>query len=304
MPGTRAWCVGVVGLVFAGVASTATGTPFDPAVWNPQPGASPAGVPHKRIVAALPRPKPRIVERRNQRAKPRSEAARVIPASLLTGLPERARSSRRKVGFIEATLPLILRANEMILAERLRIEILHAYRHAGLSIDRADKRWLAATAERYGLESVDFEKLLQRVDIVPPSLALAQAAEESGWGTSRFARRGKALFGQRIYRGSGGIVPLARPKGETFRVRAFGSLMEGVRAYLHNLNTHFSYEGFRRARASMRRRGRIDGYGLTATLWNYSERRGAYLDTIRAIMRFNGFHVLDRAQRNIGAPNT
>ena len=304
MPGTRAWCVGVVGLVFAGVASTATGTPFDPAVSNSQLGASPAGPPHKRIVAALPRPKPRFVGRVDQREKLWDRTARVIPASLLTGLPKRARSSRRKVGFIEATLPLILHANEMILSERLRIEILHAYRHAGLAIDGADKRWLAATAERYGLETVDFHELLRRVDIVPPSLALAQAAEESGWGTSRFARHGKALFGQRIYGGSGGIVPMARPKGETFRVRAFGSLMEGVRAYLHNLNTHFAYEGFRRARAAMRQRGRIDGYGLTATLRNYSERRGAYLDTIRAIMRFNGFHVLDRAQRDIGKPNT
>ena len=228
----------------------------------------------------------------------------MIPARLLSGLPGQATANRRKIRFIKSTLPLILSANASILEDRLRIEILHAYEHAGVAIDAEDARWLKTKAEHYGVEPVNLDELLRRVDIVPPSLALAQAAEESGWGTSRFARRGNALFGQRVFRGDGGIVPLARPKGKTFRVRSFDSVMDGVRAYLHNLNTHFAYAGFRAMRAAMRQRGRIDGYGLTAKLRNYSERRGAYLQSIRTIMRVNGFHVLDRVQRQLLKPNT
>ena len=84
-----------------------------------------------------------------------------------------------------------------------------------------------------------------RVDIIPPSLAIAQAAEESGWGTSRFAQEGNALFGQRAYEAHrGGIVP-NRPEGKKFKVRAFDHLIDGVKAYVHNLNSHSAYEDFR-----------------------------------------------------------
>lgn len=307
MPGTKAWRVGLLGLVVSGVvlgAASAMETMPVPSSEVSRETSLPAGPPHKRLVVALPRPKPRIADRIGYWKVTPTKTGYAAPARLLTGLPAQATASRRKVAFIEATLPLILRANEIILRDRLRIEILHAYGQAGLAIDEDDTRWLETTADRYGVDVTDFGELLRRVDIVPPSLALAQAAEESGWGTSRFARRGKALFGQRVYRGTGGIVPLARPKGETFRVRAFNNVLDGVRAYLHNLNTHFAYEGFRRTRAAMRRRGRIDGYGLTGLLWNYSERRGAYLNSIRTIMRVNGFHVLDRAQRQFGKPDT
>lgn len=307
MPGIKAWRVGVLGLVVSGVVSGAAfamETMPVPSSEETRETSSPAGPPHKRLVVALPRPRPRIVDAVDYWKAAPSKTSYATPARLLTDLPAQATANRRKVAFIEATLPLILHANEIILRDRLRIEILHAYGQAGLAIDEEDKRWLESTADRYGVDTADFGKLLRRVDIVPPSLALAQAAEESGWGTSRFARRGKALFGQRVYRGTGGMVPLDRPKGETFRVRAFDNVLDGVRAYLHNLNTHFAYEGFRRARATMRRRGRIDGYGLTGLLWNYSERRGAYLNSIRTIMRVNGFHVLDRAQRQFGKPDT
>ena len=144
---------------------------------------------------------------------------------------------------------------------------------------------------------VDFEELLRRVDIVPPSLALAQAAEESGWGVSRFARRGKALFGQKVFRGGEGLVPLERPDGARYRVRSFDRVIDGVRAYLHNLNTHYAYARFRRVRARMRQEdGTLDSYGLAGTLLKYSERREAYLETIREIMQVNGLTVFDRLQ--------
>src|SRR5690606_12194341 len=107
--------------------------------------------------------------------------------------------------------------------------------------------WLDRTAEAYGIDRTgpeDFAELLRRADTIPPSLALAQAAEESGWGTSRFAREGNALFGQRVWRGEDGIVPSDRADGETYRVAAFEHLIDGVKSYARNLNTHSAYEAF------------------------------------------------------------
>ena len=150
----------------------------------------------------------------------------------------------------------------------------------------------------YGLDSLDFDALLKRVDIVPPSLAIAQAAEESGWGTSRFAREGNALFGQRAYKASKkGIVPKERPDGTNFRVRAFDHLIDGVKAYVHNLNSHFAYEDFRDLRATLRAEtGHIDGYALAGSLLRYSERGEDYINTIRVIMRVNSLQVFDSAK--------
>jgi Bax protein len=158
--------------------------------------------------------------------------------------------------------------------------------------------WLDETAERYGSKSADPADLLTHVDIVPPSLAIAQAAEESGWGTSRFAREGNALFGQRAYKAHRkGIVPVERPEGTSFRVRAFDHLIDGVKSYMHNLNSHPAYRDFREARAKMRaEEGNIDGYDLAGALLRYSERGVAYVKTIRVIMRSNTLRAFDGAR--------
>lgn len=117
----------------------------------------------------------------------------------------------RKSIFLRTVLPLVLRVNEEIMAERARVERIEAHRRAGGGIGPEDKAWLADRAAWYKLETVDIPALLERMDILPPSLALAQAAEESGWGTSRFAREGNALFGQWTTDPDvKGLVPLAR----------------------------------------------------------------------------------------------
>ena len=152
--------------------------------------------------------------------------------------------------FLKATLPLVLAANEAIMEERRRLERVAASRAPGRVPNREEAAWLAETAARYGIASGDLDALLQRVDIVPPSLALAQAAIESGWGTSRFAREEQALFGQRLYAGGSGMVPAGLAPGSRFRVQSFPHLAEAVRSYIHNLNTHSAYREFRRARAS------------------------------------------------------
>ncbi|MEK9646737.1 MAG: glucosaminidase domain-containing protein [Alphaproteobacteria bacterium] len=222
---------------------------------------------------------------------------RVLLASLPKDLANLSRAAQRKIVFIQCILPLVLQANEHVTRERLRILDLQDRVLGGKKLTGAEKAWLAEVADRYGLERVDFASLLERVDIVPPSLAIAQAAEESGWGTSRFAREGNALFGQRIYKDNRpGIVPTERGEGESYKVRAFDHLLQGVAAYVHNLNSHFAYDGFREARAGMRgERGVIEGYRLVETLERYSERGETYLETIKLIMRVNKLQLLDRA---------
>jgi Bax protein len=202
---------------------------------------------------------------------------------------------QRKATFIRFTLPLIHRANELILRDRDRIIDLSRRTERGWALSPADAAWLVGIAERYGMKKTNIRELLARVDIIPPSLAIAQAAEESGWGTSRFAIEGNALFGQRIYRqGNKGMVPHKRPKGKSFKVRAFAQLIDGVKAYFHNLNSHFAYKKFREQRADLREKKReINGYLLAGTLTRYSERGRDYVDSIRSIMRANALGFLD-----------
>ncbi len=202
---------------------------------------------------------------------------------------------RRKTGFIRFILPLIQKANELIRRDRNRILDLRQRTERGWALSPADGTWLASIAERYGTQKIDIRELLVRVDIVPPSLAIAQAAEESGWGTSRFAIEGNALFGQRIYRpGNNGMVPHKRPKGKSFKVRAFAQLIDGVKAYVHNLNSHFAYKKFREQRAELRAKKReISGYLLAGTLTQYSERGSDYVNSIRLIIRANALGFFD-----------
>jgi len=230
-----------------------------------------------------------------------------VPRLFLVSLPPDLREiripSHRKLMFIKTALPLILLANEQIERDRMKIQILRTMIGAGVEIEPDDAVWLADIAERHGLDQVDFDELLRRVDIIPPSLALAQGAEETGWGTSRFAHEGNALFGQRIYGGKSGIVPRRRDKGETFRVRAFEDLIEGVKAYVHNLNTFEAYDHFHRAREALREAGRpLAGSTLAESLENYSEGRQAYIDTIRLIIRANALDMFDKARLGDAQP--
>jgi Bax protein len=231
------------------------------------------------------------------------EVPRLFLVRLPLDLREIRAPSHRKNVFIKMTLPLILLVNERIMRDRMRIHILRTLIESRVEIPQDDVAWLARTSERYGLARLDFDALLRRVDVIPPSLALAQGAEETGWGTSRFAHEGNALFGQRMFGGKGGLVPRRRDKGKTFKVRAFEELVEGVRAYAHNLNTFGAYEEFRRARETRREAGQpLIGTELARALENYSERRESYIDTIRLIIRSNALHLFDKARLDAPSP--
>ncbi len=141
------------------------------------------------------------------------------------------------------------------------------------------------------------EEMLHRVDEVPAGLALGQAAYESGYGTSRFATTGNALFGQWAWDDSAMKPQEQRQAKGNYGVRAFESPIDSVRAYLFNLNTHRVYDDFRRERERQRAgaEGRkvFDGLALAGTLLEYSERRQAYVDDLQGIMRFNGLERAD-----------
>lgn len=237
------------------------------------------------------------IDYRLEGVRRRGTVPRLMVASLPGDLPDLQVPTARKRLFIRLALPLVLMVNESIERDRARIIRLRARQRAGVPVAARDRRWLDGMFADYGVDRSDFATLLRRVDVIPPSLALAQSAEESGWGTSRYAREGNALFGQRIFKGKAGIVPARRPEGERFRVRAFDKLLDGVRAYAMNLNAHPAYADFRAARAAIRAAGRIPGGPeLIGHLEGYSERRGAYVETIRTIIEANGLTVFDTAR--------
>ena len=222
-----------------------------------------------------------------------------VPTVYLASLPGDLGSldqiKRKKQLFFSAVLPLVLRANEQVARERVK---LARFRDRALdgALLRADERdWLLGLADRYGLDMADgeigpdlFANLLVRVDEIPVSLALAQAAVESGWGSSRFARHGNALFGQRAWTESAGITPRERAGGETHVVRKYDTLLGSVASYVHNLNSHPSYRDFRLRRASLRMEGReLDGRLLAGGLRSYAEIGQAYVDTLRLVIDKN-----------------
>ena len=216
---------------------------------------------------------------------------RLFAASLPGGL-ESMSVGQRKRAFITVVLPVILRQNERVLADRKRLLAFVSAPPDGPR-RQADRAWLAGLAERYRT-GASVNRLLRRVDLVPPSLMLAQAAEESGWGTSRFAVLGNALFGQWTHTSGAGLVPLDRPPGATHEIKAFKTLGDSVSGYTRNLNSHRAYAGMRRLRAQMRESGDpIGGYALAGTLESYSRRGPAYVDSLQRIILANGLTELD-----------
>ena len=204
---------------------------------------------------------------------------------------------RRKAVFIKTMLPLILSINEKLRVTRVRVQDLAASLAEGAELSPEDRDWLAAQYDRFDVAPGALDVLLRRIDVIPPSLAMAQGAEESGWGSSRFALEGRALFGQRTFKDRPGIVPHKRGEGENFKVRAFDQLLDGVRSYVHNLNTDPAYTEFRELRARLRSEAGgvhgIDSLKLVEALRSYSQRGQDYIKTIKAIIRFNKLRALD-----------
>ena len=211
----------------------------------------------------------------------------------------------RQQAFLDTLLPIVLRENARL--RRLRAEVgdmLDMQRQGGLS--EGDSLRLRQLARRYRVEGKILEdaavgrELLKRIDSIPAELALAQAANESAWGTSRFAREGNNLFGIWTYDKDKGIVPKRRAEGATHLVRRFDSFDQSVRYYLHTLNSHPAYQDLRETRAAMRARGeQPSGVVLAGGLTRYSAKGELYVKLIRDLInRYRLASVVGQ-----GAPN-
>jgi uncharacterized FlgJ-related protein len=239
---------------------------------------------------------------------------REVPRMYVTQVSERWQTrttseltvQAKKRIFFRAMAPLALRSNELIRAEREQLMALPE----GVALSDEQRDWLAELAQAYGVtppadgdgdgdggagawDAVRVE-LSQRVDEVPVSLVLAQSANESGWGTSRFAAEGNALFGQWSFGGSGMLPQEQRASLGNYGVAAFESPLLSVISYMRNLNTHAAYAGLRDLRTQARANGELPrGHALAAGLDRYSERGQEYVDEIRSMIEFNGLEDTD-----------
>lgn len=208
----------------------------------------------------------------------------------------------RKEAFFAFLHSYIEEENERVRETRSRLLSLAGIVRAGEPLSKVERASLEEIVAEYRLDDADLSdralvrELLRRVDIVPMSLVMAQAATESGWGTSRFAREGNNIFGQWCFDEGCGLVPERRRSDASHEVRSFGSVQGSVRAYLRNLNTHESYAEMREMRADMRAEGRpLDSMILARGLTRYSERGMAYVSELQDIIRVNRLHAFDRS---------
>ena len=205
--------------------------------------------------------------------------------------------SLKKVEFIETLLPLIAYQNQQILVERERLFKIQNYLLDNKTLNQNDLEYLSAIADKYLIETnnkhkIDIvDKLLLSVNIIPTSIVLAQAATESGWGTSRFAKEYNALFGQYTYNEKKGVIPYEREIGKKHLIRHFSSLDKSVESYFKNINTHYAYEKFRSIRNAMHE-DNLDIKLLTNALDVYAEDK-SYVDTINSIIDTNEFTQFD-----------
>jgi Bax protein len=189
----------------------------------------------------------------------------------------------KKETFIKIVLPLVVAENERILADREKLIMLTSKKFT----TDPEKQWLRQKLMEYKVKKGNLKELLVRMDIIPTSIALAQAAKESGWGTSRFALEGNAIFGQWTWSGKG-IAPLDRASDKNHKILKFPILRASVKAYKNNLNTHKSYSKFRQKRTDLRKKNKkISGLELTDTLNNYAQTGSEYTKILNKIIRQN-----------------
>ncbi len=197
----------------------------------------------------------------------------------------------KKDTFIKIVMPLIIDENNKILENRKKLfKILSKPNNT-----RGEKVWLKRRFEDYSIKNEDITELKVRMDIIPVSIAIAQAAKESGWGTSRFALEGNAMFGQWTW-GKQGIAPLDREKNKGHKILKFPILRSSVQAYKNNLNTHNGYREFREKRAELRKLNKkISGLELVEYLQNYAATGSEYTKVLKKIIDQNELTDFDGA---------
>ena len=189
----------------------------------------------------------------------------------------------KKETFIQIVLPLVVAENERIIEDTEKLKVLSEKKYT----TDLEKQWLRQKLLEYKVKKGDLKELMTRMDIIPTSIALAQAAKESGWGTSRFALEGNAIFGQWTWSGQG-IAPLNRESDKNHKILKFPILRASVKAYQNNLNTHKSYKNFRDKRQNLReKKKKLIGLELTDTLKNYAQTGSEYTKKLNQIILQN-----------------
>ena len=223
-------------------------------------------------------------------------AGQKVKPIYLTKLPKDLKTlgdtNQKRELFIKIVLPLILNENEKITEDRKKL-----FKILGKNFNTVGERvWLKRRFKEYKIEDQDLSELKMRMDIIPVSIALAQAANESGWGTSRFALEGNALFGQWTW-SKKGLSPKNKDPDASHKILQFQILKASVRAYKNNLNTHNAYKEFREVRAQLREEGKkIIGLDLTQYLKNYAAIGEKYVLILEDIIEKNSLTDFDKAE--------
>lgn len=204
--------------------------------------------------------------------------------------------AERKAAFFSYLSPLVDQENRRMLQLRKQLAAI-AKRAEDGGLTERDQAQLAEWSEEFGVEDGPLEQTLDRLDrrinVIPPAMVLAQAAAESAWGTSRFAREGNNYFGQWCFKAGCGIVPKRRREGAFHEVTRFASVRQSLRAYFLNINTHSAYHSLRLFRQEKAARGEpISGYELVGKLKSYSERGAPYVEELRTLIRSNDLEAL------------
>jgi len=228
----------------------------------------------------------------------------INPNPVLTPRPDFAKIKdikQKKRAFFSFMEPMVASENRHLLHLRGSLSTLN--KRGLVTLTTRQRNWLEGLAKDYELKGCApikqscVDELLLRIDIVPPSIALAQGANESAWGTSRFAIKGNNFFGHWCYKKGCGLIPKRRNAGARQEVALFTNVAKSVRRYMHNLNTHYTYKRLHKLRASLRAQHKpITGLALVKTLDQYSQRRGAYVKELRAMIRYNHLDVLDSTE--------
>jgi Bax protein len=221
---------------------------------------------------------------------------KLVKPVALTLLPQEIKMieniKKRKEFFIQIVLPLIVKENNNIRVDRKTL--FSVINKSNNSV--AEKKWLEKKYKQYGVKSGDLSSLKVRMDEIPVSLAIAQAAKETGWGTSRFAQEGNALFGQWTWSGEG-LKPKEADADQGHKVMKFNVLQASVRAYQRNLNTHRTYREFRKARAELRDLNKpLDSMELSKYLNKYAETGNQYVEVLQKIIKQNNLKDFDDAR--------
>ncbi|WP_083232496.1 glucosaminidase domain-containing protein [Endozoicomonas atrinae] len=218
------------------------------------------------------------------------EEAEELPVGTVPDFSSMVDVKAKKSAFFGFLLPMVQKENDTILQNRQRVIALSSQSE----LTENDQSWLSDMGRKYRMRDVSafdeifFGELLTRVDMIPASLALAQSANETAWGTSRFARQGNNFFGQWCFSPGCGIVPGARPQGETYEVQKFEDVAASVSAYMHNLNTNHQYKTLRQLREQRRvSKEPVTGADLAHGLQAYSIRGVEYVEELLSMINSN-----------------